>query len=363
MRNAHAVEQPVRIAHLTHPDVTPMHTIMKPTLLISHKVIAEFSSRINDILGAAPKPLELLPFIPDMQLTPAQIDNIEAVYYSRDIWEGTEKSALSPAAQAFWNIVDRTRNVKWIAVYSAGTDQKRYQDCMRRGMRLTTGAGAQADAVGLACVAGVLALARGVPYWLGAQQRREWSPLRGKDVPPDIPGQTAVIVGMGYIGTVIARVLHAAGMKTIGIRRNAAPAEHFDEVLPPAAIDGLLPACDWLVIACPLTPDTRNLIDTRRLALMKPGAGIANIARGEIIDEAALADALKAKRLRHAYLDVFNTEPLPPESPFWDLPNVLISPHNAGASTGTYARGVEIFLRNLSNYLRAQPLENKATII
>jgi phosphoglycerate dehydrogenase-like enzyme len=336
---------------------------MKPTLLISSRVIAEFGPRLNDILSGAHKPLELQPFTPDTQLTPAQIDNIEAVYYSRDIWEGTEKSALSPAAQAFWNIVDRTRNVKWIAVYSAGTDQKRYQDCMRRGMRLTTGAGAQADAVGLAAVAGVLALARGIPYWLNAQQRREWSPLRGKDVPRDIPGQTAVIVGMGYIGTVIARVLHAAGMHTIGVRRSVTPAKHFDQVLPPSALDRVLPACDWLVIACPLVPETRNLIDTRRLALMKPTAGIANIARGEIIDESALADALKAGRLRHAYLDVFNTEPLPPESPFWDLPNVLISPHNAGASTGTYARGVEIFLRNLSNYLRAQPLENEAAVI
>ena len=338
---------------------------MKPSLLISSKVIAEFDPRINDIVAGAPKPLELLPFTPDLKLTPAQIDNIEAAYYSRDIWEGTEKSALSPAAQAFWNIIDRTRNVKWIAVYSAGTDQDRYQDAMKRGMRLTTGAGAQADAVGLAAVAGILALARGIPYWLSAQQRREWSPLRGKDVPPDIPGQTAVIVGMGYIGTVIARVLHAAGMKTIGIRRHVVPGKptaHFDQVLPPSALVGLLPTCDWLVIACPLVPATRNLIDVHRLALMKPSAGIANIARGEIIDEAALADALKRKRLRHAYLDVFNTEPLPQESPLWDLSNVLISPHNAGASTGTYARGVEIFLRNLSNYLRAQPLENEASV-
>lgn len=335
---------------------------MKPTLFISSRVIAEYGARLNEILAAAPRPMELLPFTPALQLTPAAIDNIEAAYYSRDIWEGTEKSALSPAAQSFWDILDRTNNMKWVAVYSAGTDQKRYQDAMKRGIRLTTGAGAQADAVGLAAVAGVLALARGVPHWLAAQQRREWSPLRGKDVPPDIPGQTAVIVGMGYIGTVIARVLHAAGMKTIGIRRNAAPAAHFDQVLTPAALDGLLPACDWLIIACPLTPDTRNLIDARRLALMKPSAGIANIARGEIIDEAALATALKAGRLRHAYLDVFNTEPLPPDSPFWDLPNVLISPHNAGASTGTYARGVEIFLRNLSNYLRAQALENEASI-
>ncbi len=336
---------------------------MKPTLLISSRVIAEYGSRLNDILANAPRQMELLPFTPDLQLPPAAIDNIEAAYYSRDIWEGTEKSALSPAAQAFWSILDRTHHMKWVAVYSAGTDQKRYQDAMKRGMRLTTGAGAQADAVGLAAAAGVLALARGIPYWLSAQRRREWAPLRGKDVPPDIPGQIAVIVGIGYIGKVIARVLHAAGMKTIGIRRNVSPAEHFDQVLPPSALDSLLPTCDWLVIACPLTPDTRNLIDTRRLALMKPGAGIANIARGEIIDEAALADALKAKRLRHAYLDVFNTEPLPTESPLWDLPNVLISPHNAGASTGTYARGVEIFLRNLENYLNAKALENEAAIL
>jgi len=336
---------------------------MNPTLLISSKVIAEYGERLHDIIARAPRRLEILPFTPDLKLAANAVAHIEAAYYSRDIWEGTEKSQLSPAAQAFWAIMDRAPHMKWVAVYSAGTDQKRYQDAMKRGLRLTTGAGAQADAVGLAAAVGVLAMARGIPYWLKAQQQKVWAPLRGKDVPPDIPGQVAVIVGIGYIGTVIARVLHAAGMKTIGIRRNVKPAEHFDEVLPPSALDGLLPACDWLVIACPLTPDTKNLIDTRRLALMKSGAGIANIARGEIIDEAALADALKHQRLRHAYLDVFHTEPLPAESPLWDLPNVLISPHNAGASTGTYARGVEIFLRNLENYLSDKPMENEAEVI
>lgn len=333
---------------------------MKPTLLVSSKVVAEFGPRISAILACAPRPIELLPFTPALQLTPEQTAHIEAAYYSRDIWEGTEKSALSPAAQAFWAIIDRAHHLKWMAVYSAGMDQKRYVDAMQRGIRLTSSAGAQAEAVGLACVTGVLALARGVPHWLAAQQRHEWSPLRGRDVPPDIPGQTAVIVGTGYIGSVIARVLQAAGMKTIGIRRSVAPANYFDQMLPPTALDGLLPACDWLVIACPLVPETRNLIDARRLALMKPTAGIANIARGEIVDEAALVAALQAGRLRHAYLDVFHTEPLPAESPLWRLPNVLISPHNAGASTGTYARGVEIFLRNLHSYLTGRVLENEA---
>ena len=333
---------------------------MKPTLLVSSKVVAEFGPRISAILASAPRPIDLLPFTPALQLTPEQTAHIEAAYYSRDIWEGTEKSALSPAAQAFWAIIDRAQNLKWMAVYSAGMDQKRYVDAMQRGIRLTSSAGAQAEAVGLACVTGVLALARGVPHWLAAQQRHEWSPLRGRDVPPDIPGQTAVIVGTGYIGSVIARVLQAAGMKTIGIRRSVAPANYFDQMLPPTALDGLLPACDWLVIACPLAPETRNLIDARRLALMKPTAGIANIARGEIVDEAALVAALQAGRLRHAYLDVFHTEPLPAESLLWRLPNVLISPHNAGASTGTYARGVEIFLRNLDSYLTGRVLENEA---
>ena len=335
---------------------------MKPTLLVSSKVMAEFGPRLHEILAAAPRQLEVLPFTASRPLTSDEANSIEAAYYSRDIWEGTEKSVLSTAAQAFWNIVDRAPNVKWMAVYSAGMDQKRYQDAMKRGMRLTSSAGAQAESVGLACATGVLALARGVPHWLGAQQRREWSPLRGRDVPPDIPGQTAVIVGTGYIGSVIGRVLQATGMKTIGVRRHVAPAQYFDDVQPPAALDSLLPACDWLIIACPLAPETHNLIDSRRLSLMKPGAGVANIARGEIIDEAALAAALQAQRLRHAYLDVFHTEPLPVDSPLWDLPNVLISPHNAGASTGTYARGVEIFLRNLANYLRAQPLENEASL-
>ncbi len=333
---------------------------MKPTLLVSSKVVAEFGPRISAILASAPRPIDLLPFTPALQLTPEQTAHIEAAYYSRDIWEGTEKSVLSPAARAFWAIIDRAQNLKWMAVYSAGMDQQRYVDAMKRGVRLTSSAGAQAEAVGLACVTGVLALARGVPHWLAAQQRREWSPLRGRDVPPDIPGQTAVIVGTGYIGSVIARVLQAAGMKTIGIRRSVAPANYFDQMLPPTALDGLLPACDWLVIACPLAPETRNLIDARRLALMKPTAGIANIARGEIVDEAALVAALQAGRLRHAYLDVFHTEPLPAESPLWRLPNVLISPHNAGASTGTYARGVEIFLRNLDSYLTGRVLENEA---
>lgn len=333
-----------------------------PAILLSQRVINEFGPRVEGILARAPRPLTVLPFTSEMRVTAELASPIEAAYYSRDIWEGTEKSVLSPAAQAFWDIIDQARNLKWMAVYSAGMDQHRYVDAMKRGVRLTSSAGAQSEAVGLACASCLLALARGVTYWHRQQQQGEWSPLRGNDVPPDLAGQHVVIIGTGYIGKVIARVLNAVGMKVTGVRRTAGAAQHFDQVLPAAALDNALPHCDWLAIACPLTHETRNLIDARRLALMKPGAGIANIARGEIIDEAALIDALQNGRLKHAYLDVFHTEPLPAASPLWKLPNVLISPHNAGASTGTYARGVEIFLRNLEDYLHGRELVNEASI-
>ena len=323
--------------------------------------MAEFGVRINDILSTAPRQLEILEFTPAMQAASTQLETIEAAYYSRDIWEGTVKSAPSPAGRVFWDIAERAPNVKWMPVFSSGSDQPQYQAAMRRGVRVTTGAGAQTEPVALAAVTGLLALTRCVPHWVAAQQRGEWAPLRAADMPPDLRGQIAVIIGAGLIGSTVARVLQALGMQTIGIRRHAAPSPHFDEVLPPSALDALLPKCGWLVLACPLTPETRGMIDARRLALLPRTAGFVNVARGEIVDETALAAALSNGRLRCAYLDVFMQEPLARDSPLWRLPNVLISPHNAGASTGTYARGVEIFLRNLDAYLRGKPLANEAT--
>jgi D-2-hydroxyacid dehydrogenase (NADP+) len=334
---------------------------MNPALLISRKVVAEFGPRLADILGNTPRPFELLEFSPDIPVAADRLASIEAAYYSRDIWEGTTKSAVSPAARVFWDIVERAPGVRWIPVFSSGTDQPQYQAAMRRGVRVTTSAGAQTEPVALAAITGLLALTRGVPHWVSAQQRGEWSPMRAADMPPDLKGQTAVIVGAGLIGNAVARVLQALGMKTIGIRRRVTPADYYDEVLPPAALDAQLPKCGWLVLACPLSAQTRGMIDARRLALLPPTAGLVNIARGEIVDEAALIEALSKGRLRCAYLDVFVQEPLARESPLWRLANVLISPHNAGASTGTYARGVEIFLRNLGAYLGGRPLANEAS--
>lgn len=149
-------------------------------------------------------------------------------------------------------------------------------------------------------------------------------------------------------------------MNTVGVRRSVAPVEHFGRVLPVSALEGLLPQCDWLVLACPLTAETRGLISRQRIALLPRTAGIVNVSRGEIIDEAALIEALAAGRLRGAYLDVFQREPLPADSPLWSLPNVIVTPHNASASAGNSARLAELFLANLQRYLQGEPLINEA---
>ena len=123
----------------------------------------------------------------------------------------------------------------------------------------------------------------------------------------------------------------------------------------------MLPRADWLALAVPLTDDTRGLIDASAFAALPPGARVLNVARGEVIDEPAMIAALRSGALAGAYLDVFVEEPLPPSSPLWDLPNVIVTPHNSASSTGNVARALDIFLRNLERWVRDKPLENEVS--
>ena len=149
----------------------------------------------------------------------------------------------------------------------------------------------------------------------------------------------------------------------VGVRRSGAAAENFDEMRNPAEVEELLSKCDWLVIACPLSEQTRSLVDAALLAKLPPTARLINIARGEIVDERALVSALESGRLAGAYLDVFAQEPLPQDSPLWTMPNVLVTPHNSSASKGNEARVNAIFLDNLKRWHRNEPLVNEVTSI
>jgi phosphoglycerate dehydrogenase-like enzyme len=183
--------------------------------------------------------------------------------------------------------------------------------------------------------------------------------LRNDAAPRDLAGQTVLIMGLGTIGTAVARFCQAIGMHVIGVRRSPQRSEDpVHEMHTPAALPELLPRCNWIVLACPLTPETQRIIHAGTLARLPRGACLINVARGGLADEGAVIAALKSGQLGGAYLDVFEQEPLVPDSPLWDCPNAILSPHNASASSGNDGRALSIFLANLVSWAHGRPLRN-----
>jgi phosphoglycerate dehydrogenase-like enzyme len=274
----------------------------------------------------------------------------------------SSKGSLSPELAAFFASLQRAPNLRWLHVCSSGADRPDYAKLMARGVRVTTSAGANAVAVAHSALTGVMALGRGLPRSLAAQRRREWLPLRFELSPRDLPGQRAVVVGLGRIGLEIARLLKSLGLRVTGVRKRAGePAAHCDAVHPFSEFRRCLPEADWLVLACPLTPETRSMVDAAALAAMPAGARLVNVARGEVVVEKDLVAALRSGHLESAYLDVFENEPLPVDSPLWDMDQVFITAHSAGNSTGFAGRVNDLFLDNLGRWTRGEALVNEVS--
>ena len=293
----------------------------------------------------------------------ARLARVTCAWFSRDVFvgDGTGGPSLpSRLSIDFFARVDAAPALRWLHVMSAGTDLPPYRPALARGVRLSTASGTTAVPIAQTVVAAVLGHARGVPGWLDAQRRRTWAPRVGAASPPDLVGQTATIVGMGPIGRETARLLRAIGLVTVGVRRGSEPLPDVERTLTYTELDTVLPTTDWLILCCPLSPQTRGLVDAARLARLPSHARVINVGRGPVVDERALAEALGAGRLAGAYLDVFEHEPLPTDSPLWDLPNVWLSPHNAAASLGNVGRDIDLFLANLGRWLRREPLANEA---
>ena len=175
----------------------------------------------------------------------------------------------------------------------------------------------------------------------------------------ELAGLTCGIVGLGPIGLGVAERAAAFGMRILGCRRSGLPVEMVTDVVPPDRMDRLWRESDYLVLACPLTPETRRVVNAETLARMKPTARLINIARGGLVDTDALVEALRAGRIGGAALDVTDPEPLPADHPLWRLPNVFLTPHNApGETDPLLRRKLELFLDNLQRYLAGQPLLN-----
>jgi phosphoglycerate dehydrogenase-like enzyme len=256
--------------------------------------------------------------------------------------------------------------LKWVQVHWAGVDQIIDHPLFaqgRSGVRLTTASGVHAVTISEYILMMMLALAHRMPASFGMLYQGYWSRDQARFMPQELYGATAGVIGYGAIGRRTAALCRALGMRVLAMRRGspgrALGATEGITFYARHQLDKLLAESDYVVLTAPLTPDTYHLIDARTLASMKPSAFLINIARGDIVDEPALITALREGRLAGAALDVFAREPLPDDSPLWQMDNVILTPHIAGITPRYMQRAGELFAENLRRFTSGQALNNQ----
>lgn len=265
--------------------------------------------------------------------------------------------SLDPDWQAPGELPARAPRLRWVQATSAGIGQFLERTGLDRShITFTTAAGVHAVPLAEFALTGVLHFAKGVPLLLARQRDRHWE----RYATGSVRGRRAVVVGLGAIGRETCALLAAAGLEVWGVGR---PGRTYDvpaaaRLVDTDALDEVLPTADVVVLATPLTEQTRGLLSRARIGALPPGAIVVNIARGQVLDEPALLEALEAGRLGGAALDVFTIEPLPADSPLWDRPDVLVSPHSASTLPSENAAIVDLFSDNLRRYLDGRRLRN-----
>jgi phosphoglycerate dehydrogenase-like enzyme len=251
------------------------------------------------------------------------------------------------------------KKLKWLHCPAAAVHQFSFPEFVNSDVILTNGRDVHGPVVAEHVMALIFAMAKNLHLSARFQQKREWGqePVwYAKPHPRLIAGATLGLVGLGSIGRPVAKHASALGMCVIATRGNPekGTVEGVEQIIP--QLDQLLAQSDYVVLAAPVTASTEHLIGAKQLSQMKSDACLINVGRGQLIDEPALAQALREKRIGGAALDVFEKEPLPPDSPFWDLENVLITPHTAGLAKQLWEREYVIFSENIRRYLAHQPM-------
>jgi phosphoglycerate dehydrogenase-like enzyme len=246
-------------------------------------------------------------------------------------------------------------SLRWVHAASAGVNHVLTPEVVASDITVTNSRGVFDEPMAEYVLGLVLALAKDLPTTLTHQRERRW---RHRET-ERLGGRHALVAGTGPIGRAIGRKLGAIGMTVTGLGRVARQTDpDLGEVLPMSSLSDVLPDADYVVLAAPLTDETRGMIDAKALAAMKPTARLVNVGRGPLVVQEDLVEALAARRIGGAALDVFVDEPLPGSSPLWHLPNVIVSPHMSGDVVGWRSELVALFVDNLSRYLDGRPLRN-----
>jgi phosphoglycerate dehydrogenase-like enzyme len=286
---------------------------------------------------------------------PAQFPNVNI--YIEETSEGFEQTAaevdiICMARKYQRSTVLQARNLKWLHVGGTGIDRLLPLEELNPELIITNTPALNAEMMAdyVACV--LLMLTWDFPRLFRNQLQRSWERWGAERV----DGKTAALVGLGGIGQPIIKRLQTLGMRIVGVRRTAEPVPGVERVFAPDQLHVVLAEADYLILAVPLTPETEGMIGPDELQIMKRGAFLINVSRGKIVQEQALITSLKAGQIAGAALDVFEQEPLPPESQLWGLENLILTPHISSWSSDYLELAARVFVENLERYLADQPL-------
>ena len=287
----------------------------------------------DEVASFAPD-LQILELVDGIDLSEDDLTSITHAFFSADCWPDRSTSFLKTCLAA--------PNLRWMQSASAGGDHPVFAKFQDRGVEVLFTPGGSAPSIAQTVMMMLLALVRGLPELLDAQRRRAWEVRSTVDV-----GDLRVgIIGMGSIGAEVAKLVAVTGAEVIGVRRTPRGDEPC-ATWPDARRDEVLASSDVIVLCMPLTDETHHSIGDREFSMMKPGAIIINVGRGNCVDEEAMISHLESGHLGGAGLDVFAVEPLPEESPLWSMPRVLVSPHSSGTTDRSIRRTEDAFIDNL----------------
>lgn len=275
-----------------------------------------------------------------------QLDTVDIAFFSSDLWPERSRGIVLS--------ILKSPHLKWLHTFSAGVDSPFFVQLLEQGIRISNSSGATASPIAQTTILYMLALSRNVRAWMQHQSNHEWT----RHEFTELDGSRLAVIGLGPIGLEIARLAIALNMHVEGIRRTPDGTEPcttfgFDKM------HEVVSKADWVAVALPLTPNTTNIFDAAFFSAMKKGAYFVNVGRGELVDETQIIAALQSGHLAGAALDVFATEPLPEDSPLWEMPNVIITPHSSGASHNSALRAEKIFVENLRRFVADGSLTNE----
>jgi len=311
-------------------DVPQVDVIYRPDLLGTPRYIADHTTPVNR--------------------TPEQEEEWQSLLAKADILFDFDHSHRE-------DICELTPNVKWIQATSAGIGQfvKRMGYAEKRDWIFTTASGVHSRPLTEFCLMAMIMFSKNYLLMQQGKENKHWERYGNSE----LAGKTVGIVGLGRIGRDLATVCNFLGMTVVGSRRDTSKTvENVDTLYTPDNLMPMMPRLDYLVLATPHTPETDGLITADHIRALKQGAVIINIARGVVIDQQAMTEALQDGHLLGAALDVFAVEPLPQDDPLWELPNVIISPHSASTADSENGKITELFITNLKHFLNDEPLQN-----